>query len=72
MPRGGGEDRDEPAFVQAKINRALGDAPLAAAGAVPLRCRTRPTGYRLTAFLPAAVLATEPVAIGPSQSLKNS
>ncbi len=57
LPRGGGEDRDEPVFVQSKINRALADAPLAPPGAVALRCRVRGTGYRLAAFLPAAVLA---------------
>jgi hypothetical protein len=56
LPRGGGEDKDEPAFVQSKINRALADAPLASPGDVALRCRTRATGYRLAAFLPAAVL----------------
>jgi hypothetical protein len=56
LPRGGGEDRDEPAFVQLKINRALADAPLSPPGAVALRCRCRGTGYRLAAFLPAAVL----------------
>jgi hypothetical protein len=57
LPRGGSEDRDEPAFVQAKINRALQDAPFAPPGSVALRCRVRATGYRLAAFLPAAALA---------------
>jgi hypothetical protein len=56
LPSGGGPDRDEPAFVQARINRALQDAPLAPAGAVPFRCRRRGSGYRIAAFLPAAVL----------------
>jgi hypothetical protein len=56
LPAGGGPDRDEPAFVQAKIHRALADAPLAPLGAVPFRCRQRASGYRLAAFLPAAVL----------------
>jgi hypothetical protein len=53
---GGGPERDEPAFVQTKINRAMQDAPLAAANAVPFRCRRTPRGYRIEAFLPAAVL----------------
>jgi hypothetical protein len=56
LPTGGGPDRDEPAFVQTKINRALQDAPLAPAGTVGLRVRRRASGYRLTAFLPAAAL----------------
>jgi hypothetical protein len=57
LPIGGGPERDEPAFVQAKIHRATQDAPAAPAGAVALRCRRLATGYRLTAFLPAHALA---------------
>jgi hypothetical protein len=56
LPAGGGPDRDEPAFVQTKINRALQDAPTAPAGAVPFHATLRGSGYRLQAFLPAAVL----------------
>jgi hypothetical protein len=56
LPAGGGPERDEPAFVQAKIHRASQDAPLALANAVPFRCARRPGGYRLEAFLPAPVL----------------
>lgn len=56
LPTGGGPDHDEPAFAQTKINRALQDAPLAAAGSVPFRFTARKTGYLLEAFLPAAVL----------------
>jgi hypothetical protein len=56
LPAGGGPERDEPAFVQTKINRALQDAPPAAAGAVPLQADLHAGGYRLQAFLPAAVL----------------
>jgi hypothetical protein len=56
LPGGGGPERDEPAFVQTKIHRAMQDAPLALAGAVPFRCRGRSSGYRLAAFLPAEVL----------------
>ncbi len=37
LASGGGSERDEPAFVQTTINRALEDAPLARAGSVPLR-----------------------------------
>lgn len=57
LPAGGGPDRDEAAFVQTKIHRALADAPMAPAGAVALRCRGRANGYRLAAWLPAAALA---------------
>jgi len=56
LAAGGGAERDEPAFVQTKINRALEDAPLAAAGDVPFRGAAVKGGYRLEAFLPAAVL----------------
>jgi hypothetical protein len=56
LPAGGGPDRDAPVFVQTKINRALQDAPLAAASAVPFQCQSIKGGYRLEAFLPAAVL----------------
>jgi hypothetical protein len=56
LPIGGGPDHDEPAFVQSKINRALQDAPLAPADAVPFQCAHLKNGYRVEAFLPAAVL----------------
>jgi hypothetical protein len=56
LPAGGGPDRDEPAFVQSKINRALQDAPLAAAESVPFRTSITKRGYLVEAFLPAAVL----------------
>ena len=38
------------------IHRALQDAPLAAASAVPFRCRSVKGGYVIEAFLPTAVL----------------
>lgn len=56
LPSGGGPDRDEPVFAQAKIHRALQDAPAAAADAVPFRCRFIRGGYAIEAFLPAGVL----------------
>jgi hypothetical protein len=56
LASGGGPEHDEPAFVQAKINRALEDAPLAAAIQVLFKVHTRKSGYILEAFLPAAVL----------------
>jgi len=56
LPTGGGPDRDEPMFVQTKINRALQDAPLTPASGVPFCCQRRKGGYVLEAFLPAAVL----------------
>ncbi len=56
LAAGGGPDRDEPAFVQSKINRALHDAPLVAAETVPFQFARRAGGYRLEAFLPAAAL----------------
>jgi hypothetical protein len=56
LPTGGGPDRDEPAVLQTKINRALQDAPLCQASAVPFRCRRQKGGYFMEAFLPAGVL----------------
>jgi hypothetical protein len=56
LPSGGGPDKDEPVFVQSKINRAMQDAPLVGVGAVPFQFVRRSGGYRLEAFLPAAVL----------------
>jgi hypothetical protein len=56
LPAGGGPDRDEPVLAQTKINRALQDAPPAAAGEVPFRCLARAGGYRVEVFLPAAAL----------------
>jgi hypothetical protein len=56
LPAGGGPERDEPAFAQSAIHRALQDAPLAPANAVPFRAHRKKGGYRVEAFLPAAVL----------------
>jgi len=56
LPTGGGQEHDEPAFVQTKINRALQDAPLAVSGSVPFRFHSRASGYVLESFLPANVL----------------
>ena len=56
LPAGGGADRDEPAFVQTKINRAQQDAPLCGPGDVAFRHVKMKSGYRLELFLPAAVL----------------
>jgi hypothetical protein len=56
LPTGGGPERDEPGFVQTKINRALHDAPHCTASAVPFACTLTKSGYVLEAFLTAAVL----------------
>lgn len=56
LPSGGGADKDEPAVRQTKINRALQDAPLCDPSAVAFRSHRVRGGYRLEAFLPAAVL----------------
>ncbi len=53
---GGGPDKDEPAFVQGKIHRALQDAPPVGGEGVPFQIVRRTRGYRLEAFLPATVL----------------
>lgn len=56
LPVGGGPDREEPAFVQARIHRALQDAPLAPDGAVPFRGGFVKGGWRVELFLPATAL----------------
>jgi hypothetical protein len=56
LPTGGGPDKDEPAVLQTRINRALQDARLASATAVPFRCQRKKNGYTIEGFLPAAVL----------------
>jgi hypothetical protein len=56
LAAGGGPDKDEPAFVQSKINRALNDAPIIGAGTVPFQFASRTGGYRLEAFVPASAL----------------
>src|SRR5207247_9986461 len=55
LPTGGGSEHDEPAVTQVAIHRALQDAPLCAPSAVPFRARSKKAGYRVEAFLPAAV-----------------
>lgn len=57
LAAGGGPNKDEPAFVQTKIHRALQDAPLATSSDVPFRCDRIKGGYRIEAFLNATVLA---------------
>jgi hypothetical protein len=56
LPAGGGPDLDEPVFAQSKINRALQDAPIAPANAVPFRCTSAKGGYVVEGFFPAGVL----------------
>src|SRR5262245_36038010 len=52
----GGAEKDEPLFLQSKINRALQDAPFAAEADVLLRVESITGGYRLEGFLPAAAM----------------
>lgn len=56
LAAGGGSDKSEPTFVQSKINRALQDAPIASANAVPFRGVVKRGGYQLQAFLSADIL----------------
>lgn len=56
LPAGGGVDGDQAVFSQSKIHRALNDAPLCPASAVPFRGRLTRSGYSVEVFLPAAVL----------------
>lgn len=56
LPTGGGREQDEPAAGQAKINRAMQDAPLCAPEQIALIAERTKRGYILEAFLSAAVL----------------
>jgi hypothetical protein len=56
LAAGGGAEKDEAVCLQGKINRALEDAPSAAASEIPFRRERRRIGYLLEAFLPAAAL----------------
>src|SRR5262245_112095 len=56
LPAGGRQGKDDPWFGQAKINRALADAPLCKTSEVPFACEKLKNGYRLEAFLPASAL----------------
>ena len=56
LATGAGPEHDEPAFVQAKMNRALEDAPFALPSQVLFKVHSRKSGYILEAFLPTAVL----------------
>ena len=56
LATGAGSEQDQPAFVQAKINRALEDAPFASNNSVPFKMHPRKSGYLLEAFLPASVI----------------
>lgn len=57
LAAGGGDERDEPLFLQTPIHRAAQDAPLAPASAVPFACRPIRGGYRIEAFLSVAALS---------------
>ena len=56
LAAGGGPNKDEPAFLQTKIHRALQDAPLASSADVPFRYDRAKGGYRIEVFLSANVL----------------
>jgi hypothetical protein len=56
LAAGGGPERDQAAFLQGKINRAMQDAPTAPSGAVVFQCRPRTGGYLLEAYSSAAAL----------------
>lgn len=56
LPAGGGADRDEPVFLQVKINRAQQDAPMCDIDEVSFRVTNVKRGYRLEGFFPASAL----------------
>jgi len=56
LAAGGGADKDEPLFVQTKINRAVQDAAPVSEAVVLLARRRAPGGYRLEAFVAAEAL----------------
>jgi hypothetical protein len=56
LPVGAGADHDEPFLGQAKINRAMQDAPQAPINAIPFSSALTKGGYRVEVFLPAQAL----------------
>ncbi len=56
LPTGGGSEHDEPVLLQARINRALQDAPNNLNSSVPFRSARKGSGYKIEVFLPTAVL----------------
>jgi hypothetical protein len=56
LPTGAGSEHDEPILLQARINRALQDAPNTVSSSVPFRAARKSSGYKIEVFLPAAVL----------------
>lgn len=56
LPAGSGTEGDEPVFTQAKINRALQDAPQCNPSEVPFRVFRVRSGYGVEVFLPATTL----------------
>ena len=56
LPAAGGAEKDEPLALQAKINRALQDAPFASDTDLQLRAESITGGYRLEAYIAAAAL----------------
>jgi hypothetical protein len=56
LPTGGGPDGTEAYFAQAKIHRALQDAPHCPPHVVMFHAKLTRGGYRLETFLPAAAL----------------
>lgn len=56
LPAGSGPEKQDPAFVQGQIHRALENAPPIKAGEVPFRCRWFKGGYELEAYLSEAAL----------------
>lgn len=56
LAAGGSAQKDEPAFVQTKIHRALQDAPLTTSADVPFRVERIKGGYRIEGFLSVNVL----------------
>lgn len=56
LPTGGGVTEDQPSFSQSKIGRALQDAPIVSASAVPFQSQLTKTGYILEAFFSSQVL----------------
>ncbi len=73
LASGGGPDRDEPTFVQTKINRALEDAPLRRPVACPSKSKPARTAIASKPFCPNQFsTATIPKSIPASASFTPS
>lgn len=57
MPTGAGPNREQPLATMLKINRAREESRTLNAERIPVACKLKKNGYRLSAMIPATVLS---------------